>query len=1185
MLNRLIEKFSPEALTHFMRSRNDKFRSVKEAIPDAESEYFSDFVKVGEIDFESAQKLIVISARAQSDMNFRSSRQYQFEQAKKIIYDFNAVAGIFAFYDENGNFRFSLVHASYDGTKRYWNNFRRYTFFVTRGQTNKTFKQRVGNISFASLDSIREAFSVDAVTNEFYQEFDKIFQKLVDAVADPYGEEIKESVRTDFALLFAIRTIFLGFIQKKKWLGNDEQFIQNYWNEYCKTLYLSDKFYADWLKPLFLKALNRPPGSIVVPNNSPIPEHYRKALQMAPYLNGGLFEAHAADDSGYFLPDKEIKGFVDFLFSHNFTIEENSPYDEVLELNPEFLGIIFERLINKKDGAVYTPRIEVDFMCRMALVKWLEKNTSCDLTDLYRFFFFEGGEDGKYDHDNQRKGDFSTRQLQELKDKLENITVCDPAAGSGAFEVGMLQVLFEVQSDILMRLEKVELDDEGKFQLKERIIGKSLYGVEVKEWAVWINQLRLWLSLFIDAPESMRNSLKPILPSLDFKVRCGDSLVQRIGSKTFPVQGHANIGGLKGEVTKLKNAKIEYYNNDKQHSMQNIRRQEFELFCKIINAEIKDLDDKITENSKQKFNPDMFKSEHEQLEFNLQDKSKTNPKELELLKAQRQELIAQCNSLNAEHPLIWNIEFAEIFSERGGFDIIIGNPPYIRQEKIADPNGRLEPKEYKDALIEMVKGDFPDGFGLKDKINGQSDLYTYFYVRALRLLNENGIHCFICSNSWLDVGYGVWLQKFLLDNVPIHFIIDNQAKRSFASAQVNTIISIFGAPIKKLDHNAAVKFVAFKKPFEESVFSENLLDIEKNTQITANIKLRCYPVLQHILQAEGTEYDSNELVNKKSKIQSGKYVGAKWGGRYLRAPDIFFTVLEKGKDKLIQLKDIADVKRGITTGNNDFFYLTPAQAKKWRIEKEFLQPVLKSPRECTNYMVKSNNLDLLLFKCPKPKTELQGTNALQYIEFGEQYEVEISQGGNKGKKIKGYNNLESVKNRKIWYSVDEVSGNVFWGKELRERLATFFSDTPLVADCRFYCAHVPDTLKFFCNSTIYTLFGETLKRDLGGGGGPRSVMVYEVQNSLVLSPKLFTPPVQILNEIGKREVKTFFEECGINPESDIPIEEQEPNPLPDRKVLDDIVFDAIGLTQEERKEVYRAVCRLVWNRISKANSL
>src|SRR5699024_11096038 len=151
---------------------------------------------------------------------------------------------------------------------------------------------------------------------------------------------------------------------------------------------------------------NSQPGSHVS-RQTDFSDDTREALQMAPYLNGNLFKEKAGyDDIGLWIPDEEIEAFFEFLFRHNFTVEENTYYDQELELNPEFLGIIFEKLVNKEDGAVYTPRTEVDFMCRMALVKWLQKNTSANTRDLYRLFFRERGSGDKYD-EYQKQGDFS----------------------------------------------------------------------------------------------------------------------------------------------------------------------------------------------------------------------------------------------------------------------------------------------------------------------------------------------------------------------------------------------------------------------------------------------------------------------------------------------------------------------------------------------------------------------------------------------------------------------------------------------------------------------------------------------------------------------------------------------------------------------------------------------------------
>jgi len=620
-------------------------------------------------------------------------------------------------------------------------------------------------------------------------------------------------------------------------------------------------------------------------------------LILAPHLNGGLFkEKKDYDDNGWIIPDKEIESFFEFLFSHSFTIEESSLDDAELQLNPEFLGIIFERLVNKADGAVYTPRTEVDLMCRLSLVKWLMKNLSLPITpvNLYELFFREGVAE-----EDQKDGSFSPREAKEILAKLESLVICDPAVGSGAFVVGMMQVLDEIEQSLR---ERFNLPAHNVFERKKQIISQSLYGVEVKEWAVWICQLRLWLSLFVDAPENMRRSPTPILPSLDFKIRQGDSLVQRIGNKTFPVAGHATISkSIKDKVTKLKNLKAEYFYNKAAVDDWEIKQRELAVFEEILQAEIAEKQQAIfvLKNQKRSETASLTGIEEakpKQSSMNF-DKEKINE-----LENQIAELMDQKRNIRKDKPLIWNIEFAEIFVEKEGFDIIIGNPPYVKQEEIADPLGRIkDKKDYKSYLQEMVRLDFGDYFSTKKKIDAKSDLYTYFYIRALRLLNSSGIHTFICSNSWLDVGYGVWLQEFLLNRCPVELIIDNHAKRSFEAADINTIISVIHAPQKKINPQHLVKFVAFKKPFEEAIFTENLLAIEEADKVISNDVFRVCPVTIEELLDAGTQYESEE----KKKLGAGKYEGDKWGGKYLRAPDIFFTILSRGQGKLIKLSKIA----------------------------------------------------------------------------------------------------------------------------------------------------------------------------------------------------------------------------------------------------------------------------------------
>ncbi len=694
-LRNLAGHFSRENLIRFFRSAHESFKPGPTPFPrfiDEEPDFLASVNKIGQIEFDLDERFIIFEAKTQDEITRHTSKKRQYNLAKKILKDQDSDAGIFVFHDGRGHFRFSLVVTHYDEAKRKYTPFRRYTYYVDPDKPNKTFINQIGKADFSSIDNILKAFSIEAVSEDFYKDFEHRFNEIAQEVR---GADVGIDLKKDFALLFIIRIIFLGFVQKKGWLGDDKEFLWEYWSEYKEQFKgenksscaetSEDEFYARWLKPLFFEALNSPPGQKVKYQNNEFSKETEKALQMAPFLNGDLFKSKPGyDDLGLWIPDEQIGNFFDFLFQYNFTIEENRYYDEELELNPEFLGLIFERLVNKEDSAIYTPRTEVDFMCRMALVKWLEKNTSSERRDLYRIFFREMGSDEEFD-EYQKQGDFSPAEIRELIEKLETITACDPAAGSGAFEVGMMHVLYEVLTNLYDRSNcPPDIEVKTGFELKKAIIAQSLYGVEVKEWAVWINHLRLWLTMFIDMPDDARESLEPLLPSLNFKVRCGDSLVQRIGSKLFPVQEHAHLSSsVKRRITQLKKKKIAFFNN-KGVTSDEIKHEEYKIFRDIIRNE---RDEKL-----QKLNVlNNKKVEQTNLDLGLpepvdsQQKIKLYEKEKRKLEAEIEELEEQEQNLAEQHPLIWNIEFAEIFAEKGGFDIIIGNPPYVRQEDISDP--------------------------------------------------------------------------------------------------------------------------------------------------------------------------------------------------------------------------------------------------------------------------------------------------------------------------------------------------------------------------------------------------------------------------------------------------------------------------------------------------------------------
>lgn len=1216
-LQAMVDAFSVARLQTFLRAAAGNFRPMTEDYNhfidnDGAVGGFDALTKVGEIVYDDSRRLLAIAAHTHNELTSRSGRRRQYDLAKRMLKTQFYDAGIFVFYDDGGRFRFSLVVAQYLGARREFTNYRRYTYFVAPDLPNKTFVNQIGRADFSTIERVLAAFSIEAVSEEFYAAFKPHFDDTASAVA---GAKVAQNIKEDFTLLFVIRTIFLGFVQKKGWLGGNPRFLQEYWAEYQRQFAGKDRFYNEWPKPLFFEALNSPPGHKVAYGKAPFSPETERILQMAPYLNGELFkEKRGVDDLDLWIPDAKIEAFFAWLFQYNFTIEENTLYDEELELNPEFLGIIFERLVNKADGAVYTPRTEVDFMCRMALVKWLEPQlqSACLLVakdDLFNLFFRNMGQGAEFD-EAQKQGDFSTAELRKLIELLESVTMCDPAAGSGAFEVGMLHVLNEVLENLYHRSNlPAEVRDNvpTAFERKKRIIANSLYGVEVKRWAVWINHLRLWLSLFVDMPDDYRDSFQPLLPNLTFKVREGDSLVQRLGSRTFPVQGHARLSpAVKAKVTRLKQRKRDFFYNQGE-DYRAIESEELRVFEAILDEEIEEKDQKLR---------GLLEPKEKQGAFNLGDVKPTqvslavtDEKTRRQLEDEIAELKARKQSLREERPFIWSIEFAEIFFEKGGFDLIIGNPPYVRQEEIADPNGLLGVNNYKAALKEMVLLDFPEYFArAADRLHefkkdrepsGRSDLYIYFYIRSLRLLNERGLHVFICSNSWLDVGYGAWLQEFLLRGAVPHYVFDNHARRSFANADINTVITVIGAPgfakAARKGANHYARFVAFKRPFEEVILAEHLVALEMQQSIELNDAYRIYPITVTDLLAEGSETEGEGI------RATAKYVGDKWGGKYLRAPDIFFTILKKGHGRLIKLGKIANVRFSIKTGSNEFFYLeslgpgvTPGTLRVrnsagWQgeIEQEFLHPVIKSPRECRAIQITRQELKFHVFLCNRGRPELRGTNALDYIKWGENATIEVRAGAAKGTIVRGYNNLSSVSNRKNWWDIGKHPIPSFaMVKGPWNRHFVVINTAGAYCDQQLYAIEsnsAEDTLDLGLrtNSTLTALFFELEgRRNLGEG--ILWLATYEVKNVRVLCVPL---QVQIDNSFLSRPVRDIFGECGIDPKSDIPIAEQEPAPLPDRKALDDIVFDALGLDQEERKQVYRAVCQLVWERISRAKSV
>ncbi|MEW6416635.1 MAG: DNA methyltransferase [Nitrospirota bacterium] len=462
----------------------------------------------------------------------------------------------------------------------------------------------------------KDAFSVEKVTDEFFEDYTDAFFELRRTFEK---QKIPVKNAHELSQQFLNRLMFLYFIARKRWLNDAPKFIKWYWERYKEEKRKGDAkdntFYENWLRILFLEAFNN--------KYSHPPYHsqdIKKILAVTPYLNGGLFQRNELDELPFHINDSLFEKVLNFFEKYNFTIREDLPLDVEVAVDPQMIGYVYESLSNVAEeiyerqdlGIFYTPTIEVDFMCRRSLAEYLSNHLSSPLSRGDRGVFppleksppdipplAKGGEGGfelskewiyrlLFDEDKKDVEDYITKKnlWYRLEEVLDNLTVVDPACGSGAFLVGMLRVLVE-----LYRLTYRHIQREmTEFELKKKIIGNSLYGVDVMPWATHSAELRLWLQLIIeeDIPYEQRK-LFPLLPNLNLRLRVGDSLVQEVGGVSLHIRDSRLSPSLKRKLLALKTEKEKYYNNDptaKFKSDKSLLQEEIRIFGEILDDRI-----------------------------------------------------------------------------------------------------------------------------------------------------------------------------------------------------------------------------------------------------------------------------------------------------------------------------------------------------------------------------------------------------------------------------------------------------------------------------------------------------------------------------------------------------------------------------------------------------------------------
>ena len=728
---------------------------------------------------------------------------------------------------------------------------KRYTFLLGENEPCRTAAERLFELiskkktSSVKLVDVIDAFSVERLNKEFFAGYKAQYNKFLQQLSDTKQNR-------DYVKKLLGRLVFLQFLQKKGWMGVPAS--HSDWNGGDKNYLFhliehykgNDRLLSDVLEPLFFNTLNeKREGDIA---DSRLGENIK-----IPYLNGGLFEKDNIDKLDIDFPYSYFKELMDFFSMYNFTIDENDPDDSEVGIDPEMLGHIFENLLedNKDKGAFYTPKEIVQYMCRQSVIQYLKTH---EHNEQYAEPIEQLINNGIVQPVLQTKS-VASRFMQLLKD----VKVCDPAIGSGAFPMGILYVLYHAIHHLQSHAEP-----HGNFdstQTKRNIIQNNIFGVDIEQGAVDIARLRFWLALIVDAGEPQP------LPNLDYKITCGNSLLSRypIDAPIENVFVEYNKGKNESEKITLPKYKelVSNYTNTSNHETKKIFRQTIEAIKKAFKTELS----RQEKESISRLRGKILALEAPMLLGERTQKEKTELKKLKEQLVKKEELQANIinNRLYAD-AFEWRFEFPSLLDEKGnftGFDIIIGNPPYLRIQGIRDVNPL-----FADELVKKYQS-----------ATGSFDLYVTFVERGLQIIKQQGIVNYIMPVKWTNATFGKGLRSIISEKNAAHQIINFGAYQVF-NASTYTALQWF------------------------TPNSNELLYYELDKNLTTNQELDSY---------------LKSLNNKKvSKIKADKLNKETW----VLTTGCTTEILEKLESHSRCIGDIFEkIFQGIATGKDDVYFL------------------------------------------------------------------------------------------------------------------------------------------------------------------------------------------------------------------------------------------------------------------------
>jgi hypothetical protein len=812
-----IEKFSQfikELFNEIHINIEDKTSYIGKQYKD----HISDLKKLGEYRDNDRKRIEVLAVKLERPSSLDRARTMQRNFIANWLGKIDAEGALVAFYDdEHPDWRFSFVKMEYnlvrdEGGKvkvaQKLTPARRYSYLVGVNEPNHTCRRQFldlvkDEISNPALSDLEQAFSIESVTKEFFEKYKELvfdLKESIDKVVDQneiikkeFDEKLIKPV--DFAKKLLGQIVFLYFLQKKGWLGVEKgekwgtgphNFLRKLFGDKKKginPLVSYDNFFNEILKLLFYDALahERPGDDGYYP-------HFKCKI---PFLNGGLFEPLNDYDwiGTEILIENDVFEKIFKVFDRfNFTVKEDEPLDKEVAVDPEMLGKVFENLLELKErkdkGAFYTPREIVHYMCQQSLINYLKTNIDIKREDIETFIQYgdlalehvikDLEQQKTYNGQSYVDEEFLIPEsisynFRKIDRLLKNIKIVDPAVGSGAFPVGMMNEIVKARSILTIYFSEEEQKERTNYNLKRETIANSLYGVDIDQSGAEIAKLRFWLSLIVD--ETDMNKIKP-LPNLDHKVMCGNSLLEKFeGIKLFDDKLLGSVKKDKQEKLKEIDEQILDLNDHLSHlksieigkkrsiaaDIKKLRKKREKVARQAASESTEQISLGVTESEKKiktlrglqkkyfseqnRKNKRELRSKIDMLEWDLIEVTLKEQNHGDAL-----EKLEQYRRTKVKPFFLWKLYFAEVFQrENPGFDVVIANPPYVDSENMVKETPELR---------KIYAKKFPSA-------KGNWDLFIVFINQGLNLLRKRGVISYIVPNKLIGAKYSETLKEIL----------------------------------------------------------------------------------------------------------------------------------------------------------------------------------------------------------------------------------------------------------------------------------------------------------------------------------------------------------------------------------------------------------------------------------------